>query len=256
MIYGLYLSATGVLANSHRQDVIANNLANSETVGFKRHLAAFQERPVESQELNRPDLSDPTLDHIGGGFLLSPTMVDMSQGELESTGNHLDAAIVGKGFFSVMDEQGQTTLTRDGQFMLDRQGQLILTSGRGEKVLGADGKPIQLIGLTESQLQLEKDGTITHAGNPISRIGLFDVADPSQLTKQGGNLLGYPDLPNSLKASNSELRAGFTERANVDPANELVLLMETQRQLEANANMIRYQDQAMNKLVNEVGKIS
>src|SRR6185503_11059153 len=101
MIYGLYLSATGVLANSYRQDVIANNLANSETVGFKRHLAVFQQRPPESQELGRTDLSDSMLDHIGGGFLLSPTMVDTTQGELETTGNNLDAAIVGKGYFAV-----------------------------------------------------------------------------------------------------------------------------------------------------------
>src|SRR3954465_15002016 len=98
MIYGLYLSATGVMASSYRQDVIANNLANSETVGFKRHLASFQQRPTESQAQGRPDLSDEMLDHIGGGFLVSPTQVDVSQGEMETTGNNLDAAIFGQGY--------------------------------------------------------------------------------------------------------------------------------------------------------------
>src|SRR5437667_10189719 len=100
MIYGLYLSATGVLANTYRKDVIANNLANSETVGFKRHLASFQQRPPESQTMGRPDLSNPMLDNLGGGFLVAPTQIDTSQGDLETTGNNLDAAIYGKGFFA------------------------------------------------------------------------------------------------------------------------------------------------------------
>ena len=111
MNYGLYLSATGVLANTYRQDVIANNLANAETVGFKRHLATFQQRPVESHFQGRPDLSDPTLDNIGGGFLVAPTQVDTSQGEFEPTGNNLDAAIFGNGFFAVQNK-GKTQLTR------------------------------------------------------------------------------------------------------------------------------------------------
>jgi flagellar basal-body rod protein FlgF len=252
MIYGLYLSATGVLASLHRQDVIANNLANSETVGFKRHLTAFQERPPESTAQGRPDLSNAMLDNLGGGFLVSPTRIDLSEGELEATGNNLDAAIFGKGFFAV-DDHGTTRLTRAGQFLVNQQSQLVTSTG--QQVLDTDGKPIELPGLMPSRLQIENDGRITHEGKTVAQLGFFDVPDETQLTKQGGNLFGYPEGIKSWQPAQGQIRGGFTERANVDPAIELTQLMETQRQLEANANMIRYQDSALSKAVNEVGKI-
>jgi flagellar basal-body rod protein FlgG len=255
VIYGLYLSATGVQANSYRQDVIANNIANADTVGFKRHLAVFQERPTEAQAQGRSDLSDPMLENLGGGFLVSPTMLDTSQGEMETTGNNLDTAIFGKGYFAV-DDNGQTKLTRDGEFMLDKDGNLILNNSQGNKVLNSEGKPIQLPGLLASNLQIDKSGQINYQGQPLAQLGVFDVPDQSQLVKQGGNLFDYPNLAKSIKPSeSSELRSGFVERANVDPTSEMTQLMETQRQLEANANMIRYQDQSLTRLVNDVGKI-
>jgi flagellar basal body rod protein FlgG len=255
MIYGLYLSATGVLANTYRQDVIANNLANSETVGFKRHFATFQQRPTESQVQGRPDLSDPMLDMIGGGFLQSPTQVDTSQGDVETTGNNLDAAIFGQGYFAV-DNHGKTQLTRAGEFSLNAEGDLIMSNAQGQRVLDVDGQPIKLPGLLASKLQIGKDGQITHDGKAVARIGLFNVPDPSKLTKQGSALFDYPNLPRSLTASDADLRSGVVERSNVDPTTELTQLMECQRQLEANANMIRYQDTSLSKLVNEVGRIS
>jgi len=131
VIYGLYLSATGVLTNSYRQDVIANNLANAQTVGFKRSLALFQQRRTEAQSPDAADLSDqtdPLLEHIGGGLLLAPTAIDHSQGTLEQTGQNLDLAIHGDGFFAVQDGK-QTRLTRDGRFLVDSDGHLILGDG-------------------------------------------------------------------------------------------------------------------------------
>src|SRR5215831_18455464 len=108
MLYGLYLSATGVMTSSYRQDVIANNLANSETTGFKRDLALFQERSTEAQ-------ANP---------------IDVHQGELEPSTNPLDVALVGRGYFAVQGQDGMK-LTRDGQFMADRAGRLMLTNGDG-----------------------------------------------------------------------------------------------------------------------------
>jgi flagellar basal-body rod protein FlgF len=255
MIYGLYLSATGVLANSHRQDVIANNLANSETVGFKRNAAVFQERLSEAIEERATDKSNPLLDKIGGGFYVSPTILDLTQGEFETTGNNLDAAICGKGFFAV-DNHGKTQLTRKGQFMLDKAGNLIMADGEGHRVLDADGQPIKLPGLIASKLQIGKDGQITHDGKALVRLGVFEVPDQNKLTQAGATMFNYPNLPKSAKASETELRSGFVERANVDPANELTQLMECQRTLEANANMIKYQDSALGRLVNDVGKVT
>lgn len=255
MIYGLYLSATGVLANTYRQDVIANNLANSETVGFKRHLATFQQRPPESQTQGRPDLSDPMLDKMGGGLLQSPTQIDTTQGEMETTGNNLDTAIFGQGYFAV-ENKGKMQLTRAGEFSLNADGNLILSNAQGQRVLDPDGQPIKVPGLIASKLQIGKDGQITHDGKAVARLGVFNVPDPTKLIKTGSSLFDYPDLQKSLKPSDAELRTGGVERSNVDPTTELTQLMECQRQLEANANMIRYQDTSLAKLVNEVGKIS
>lgn len=253
MIYGLYLSATGVLTNSYRQDVIANNLANSETVGFKRDLALFHERLTEARQRRLPPgSSDPLLELLGGGTLASPTQIDPAQGELEPTGNNLDLAIQGKGYFQV-SLGGKKSLTRDGRFQVDSSGYLTLADSGGHRVLDPDGRPI----LLDSRLPttIGTDGQITQGGKPVSRIGVFDVPDASRIDKLGGNLLSYPEMQKLAPAANATLRSEFVERANVDPATELSQLMETQRQLEANANMIRYQDQTLSRLVNEVGKI-
>lgn len=253
MIYGLYLSATGVMTNAYRQDVIANNLANSETVGFKRDLALFQERRTEAQERGvGSQFTAPGLERLGGGTLVSPTQVDSSQGELEPTGNPLDVGILGTGYFAVRNGQNQTHLTREGKFMIDRTGRLVMSNDRGQQVLDDKNKPIQLAQSTNTAIA--QDGTITQDGATVARIGLFNVPDRMKLLKQGGGMLSYPDI-DKLTASTAQMQSKFVERSNVDPATELANLMQSQRQLEANANMIRYQDQTLGRLVNDVGKI-
>jgi len=254
MIYGLYLSASGVMTNSYRQDVYANNLANAETTGFKRDVPMFQQRLTEAQaNLGRASWSNPLLENLTGGILASPTAVDHQQGELEASSNPLDLAFQGKGFFQVQDAAGARHLTRDGQFMVDRAGKLILANASGNAVLDATGQPI-LLDPTQ-QVAVDRHGVISQNSQAVARVGMFAVPDESMLIKHGGNLLGYPDMGTLSPATDAILQSQFTERANVDPAIELTQLMESQRQLEANANMIRYQDQMLGKLVNEVGKI-
>ena len=250
MLYGLYLSATGVITSSYKQDVIANNLANSESVGFKRDVPTFQERLTEASHRGRPGLSNRMLENLGGGILAAPTLVDTRQGELEPTGNAMDVAIEGDGYFAVKDK-GQSRLTRNGQFTVDRKGRMVLSNGEGQPVLDPKGKPIQL--LPNIPAVIGSDGTITQGGVVSGRVGVFDVKDRSQLVKRGGTLIAHTGQ--TLIPATGSLRSEFVERANVDPATELAALMDTQRQLEANANMIRYQDQTLGKLVNEVGKI-
>ena len=253
MIYGLYLSAQGLIANSYRQDVLANNLANSETVGFKRDLAFFRERPTAMQERRQPgDWSDPIQEQLGGGLLAQATMVDRSQGELENTGNPLDMAIEGEGYFAVMSG-GQTRLTRDGRMMTDNTGRLILAASKNNPVLDVNGKPIFL--QSGGSTLISQDGTITQDGKAVARIGVFKIADADKLQQLGGTLLGFPDS-SPLQPANGLIRNEFVERANVDPTSELAGLMDTQRLLEANANMIRYQDTTLQRLVNDVGKIA
>jgi flagellar basal-body rod protein FlgF len=116
-------------------------------------------------------------------------------------------------------------------------------------------RPIKLEG-GAADVYVGKDGTVTQGGRPVARVGLFDAPDRRRLVKHGGTLLSFGDQQlTPVPAGASAIHGGFVERANVDPATELSALMDTQRQLEANANMIRYQDQTLAKLVNEVGKI-
>jgi flagellar basal-body rod protein FlgG len=255
MLYGLYASATGVMTNSYRQDVIANNLANSETNGFKKDLAMFRQRPTAAEEdPSRRNWSDPLLEKLGGGIFAEPTQLDMRQGPLEVTGNTTDAAIDGSGFFVVADHD-QKRLTRNGQFLLDKDGNLITAGGRNLKVLDADGNPIKLDSKLIGSTTIGPDGSIKQGDNLKAKLAVVDVPDPAKLANEGGTMLSYPDMT-QLQPAAGVVRGQTVENANVNPATELTSLMEAQRELEANANMIHYQDETLDKLVNTVGRIS
>ena len=137
--------------------------------------------------------------------------------------------------------------------MLNRQGDLILGSDQAQHVLDDKGKPIRLA--AGGKVEIGTDGLVTQNGAPVARLGLVDVADHTQFSKEGGTLIAYPD-PINVRPGNGILRSGFQEQSNVDPTSELAELMDTQRQLEANANMLKDQDAMLDKLVNNVGKIS
>src|SRR6185369_8802982 len=129
MVYGIYQSAAGLQINQHRQDVLANNLANIETVGFKPDLALARERMIASREGgNDPSLSNSTLNGMTGGTVAAPTFTSFIPGAVEPTGRPLDVALQGDGFFAVQD--GDTKrYTRDGRFMFDADGRLVTVGG-------------------------------------------------------------------------------------------------------------------------------
>jgi flagellar basal body rod protein FlgG len=254
MIFGLYQSATGVMTNSYRQDVIANNIANAETVGFKRDLALFQQRRTEMREHGlAPSRSNALLEALGGGIFASPTLSDRSQGELEETHRPLDVAIVGNGFYQVTNGD-KVHLTRDGRLTINNRNHLAMENNENFELLDAKGKPITLD--PRFPPTVDKEGTITQNYKAVGRVAVWEVPEPGQLVKQGGTMLAYEDMKNVRLATGAVVRSEYQERSNVEPTSELSTLMDAQRQLEANANMIRYQDQMLSKLVNEVGKIS
>jgi flagellar basal-body rod protein FlgG len=120
-------------------------------------------------------------------------------------------------------------------------------------VLDSKQSPIVLDGTAPTTIST--DGTITQNGKVVAALGLFDLSDPATLRKDGATLLSAP-AGAPLNHATPTVRSGFVERSNVDPATELTELMDTQRQLEANANMIHIQDETLDKLVNDVGRIS
>ena len=251
--YGTYLSASAVRANVDRIDVVSNNLANVESGGFKRLLAGTIQRPIESRRTLSPRDRHPPADGIGGGVMTGPTRLDLSQGALETTGNPLDVALVGEGFFAVQTAAGDVRLTRDGRFMTDADGRLVTQSGH--RVLDDTGRPVTVGVVAASKINVADDGVISVADQPVGRIGVF--ATPAAPTPVGGNLYdaGIADA-GTLAPGPAVLRARALERSNVDPTVELTRLLDAQRQLEANAGFIKYQDAATDKLVNVVGKVA
>jgi flagellar basal body rod protein FlgG len=150
-------------------------------------------------------------------------------------------------------DNGKAKLTRDGRFMVDRSGRLVLSNSSGSAVTDEQGNPIVVDPTRKTTITGE--GQVNQDGLPFAKLGVFEVSDGNGLIKDGNNLLSHPDTDKLTPVSHLQLRPQFLERANVDPATELTALMDAQRQLEANANMIRYQDQTLGRLVNEVGKI-
>lgn len=257
MNYGLYISATGVLTNMHRQDVLANNLANAQTAGFKRDLVAFSQRLPESQENPAAfDLSNDLLDKLGGGLTVHPTITDYTPGSLQNTGNALDVALDGRGFFAVQNKQPDgsitTSLTRDGRFTLAPDGQLITTVG-GHAVLDKSGQPIRVN--PALPVTIDPTGRITQAGNIAGQLQVATVGDGQSLEHLGQGLYAAPE---NLQTDNfhGRVKQGFVEQSNVDPVQGMVELIKTTRSINDNATMIRYTDSLMDKAVNTLGRVA
>jgi flagellar basal-body rod protein FlgF len=253
MNYGLYLSAMGAQVQMERQAVVTNNLANAQTTGFKRDLVIQQARLSAAYE--DPKMAAyrlPGLNNQGGGVFNINGGIDLSQGTLKDSGNPLDIALNGRGFFTVQGDKGTTLLTRDGHFDRDQDGQL-LSSGR--PVLDKDGNPITLS--LNGDVTIAKNGNIAQGGIDTGvSLGIVNVADSQQLIKMGANRLRAVDGANLAQApADTQVMQYKLEESGVNEMTEIVNMIEGQRAFEANAKMISYQDQTMS-LLNTVGRIA
>jgi len=253
MNYGLYLSAMGARTQMERQAVISNNLANSNTTGFKRDLMAMQSRLNAAYE--DPKMFPyrlPVVKDQGGGVLPVGDGIDLSQSELENSANPTDLALNGKGFFTVAGDNGEKLLTRDGHFLIDQSGKLVTASGN-RAVLDNTGQPITLNpGLP---VVFGIDGMISQGGAETGvKLGLADVADSRQLIKRGGNVMrAQGDL--AQVPAETQVMQYKLETSGVEPMVEIVNMMEGQRAFEANTRMMSYQDTTLSQL-NTVGRVA
>lgn len=249
MIYGLYHSAAGMLTNEYQQGVIANNLANADTVGFKRDVATFAERLQAELAGVRKGPSAEGLGGISGGLWLGQTHTSHKEGAYEKTGNPSDVAVEGLGFLTVQQD-GQTLLTRDGRFMLDQGGRLVSVTD-GAEVLNAGGQPIQLNPRSGPLSFVDQEGWIYQNinGNDvrITQLGLTDVADYDALTKVGAGR--FVTEPENLTPTYARVRGGFVEQSGVDAVPEMVNMIETARSFQINASLVSLQDQTLGRLL-------
>lgn len=252
--YGLWLSAAGMKVQDHRQSLIANNIANAETTGFKKDLAVIRQRAVESREDARGmALTHPVLDGLPGGINVRPTYQSFAQGGTEQTGRPLDVAILGEGFFSVASGD-ETRYTRDGEFAISADGDLVLAAGNGRwKVLDDGGSTIALDPQGVAP-RIYTDGTIRQGQDVVAKLGLFTTDDMQSLRKVGENLFDAGKL--EMVPIEGRLEPGARERSNVDVMPELVNMIEASRAYQLNANLLRMQDEMTGRVIQSVGRVA
>lgn len=245
MIYGLYQSAAGMMVNEHRQDVLANNIANAETPGFKRQIASFAERIRADHAGVRHGASDPRLDALTGGLWLAQTRTDFSEGTLTPTGQPTDVALAGPGFFEVETERGRF-LTRDGRFTTLPDGQLVSVTD-GARVLGVGGGPLR-INPRGGDISISEDGRVQQDNVSVGELSVVDVADYNALRQtEKGRFVVPQGL--ATKKSDAAVVQNQIESSGSQPMQELVSMIEASRAYQLNAQMASLQDQSLGRLI-------
>ncbi len=249
MLRGIYAAATGMVAETQRQEVIANNLANADTTGFKRLMAVS--RTLGDRELrvwgDRTVREGEVVGPLGLGAAVAGTATAFTQGGLRFTGNALDLALVGDGFFAVQTAGGQERYTRDGAFLIDRDGYLVTVNG--DRVVGDNGpmRPGQ------GKVSVAADGTVSVDGTVKGKLKIAAFADNGSLERTGHNLWAAP-AGTTAQASKATVRSGYLELANVQAVREMVDLIAVMRAYEANQKVIAAHDQALGQAVTQIAK--
>lgn len=250
MLRGIYAAATGLVAEMHRQDVVANNLANADTAGFKRLMAVS--RPLGEMQIrvwnDRTVHAGTVVGPLGLGQMVVETATAFTQGGLRHTGNDTDLALVGDGFFTIAGPGGREFYTRDGSFVIDRDGYLVTVNG--DRVLGANG-PLQV---GQGRLTVEADGTVRVNGADKGRLRLAAFTDNRVLSRVGHNLWSAP-AGAQVQASGAAVRQGYLEGANVQPVREMVDLIALMRAYEAGQKVIMAHDQMLEQAVSEIARL-
>jgi flagellar basal-body rod protein FlgF len=247
--YGLYISAEGAHAQSRRVEALANNLANADTVGFKRDLTIFQSRYAEETQQGLDYPGSRTVNDLGGGVRVAATKTDFSPGPVRATGNASDLAVTGDGFFTVRRPDGDY-LTRAGNFMFNTAGQLVTQDNY--PVLSDAGTPIE-IDPEAGPVQYTGDGGIIQAGTQ-QNLALVKPRSLGDLTKVGQNM--FKALAPTTPVDVRQVHSGYLEQSDVKPTSEMTELIEASRAFEANISMIKNHDQIMSTLTSRLLKFS
>jgi len=254
MDYGMYLSAAGALVEDARQGVIANNLANSVTAGFKPDRAIFSARLTEAREQNdvRSDIN-PVLERLGGGLFLDEVSPTNRQGAYTRSSNPFHVALRGDGFFAVTDG-ASTCYTRAGNFQLGPDGS-VLTADGGHRVLSVEGQPIRLEGEGASNVTIDDQGVMWVGERRIAQLKIVSCGDPADFVKMGDNLFQARPGVDPAPAPGTRVQQFLLEDSAVVPIEEMVALIKSYRAFEANMRMLRMQDESLGKAVNDVAKL-
>ena len=250
MFRGFYQLTSGMLSQGRRLDVIANNMTNISTAGYKTQRytdSTFQE--VMINRVGNKDKSRTT--ELGmESYILAPSQLytDYEQGSPEETGLPLDFCIQGDGFFAIQRD-GQVAYTRSGSFTLDEEGYLTL-AGQG-RVLDNEGQTIQL---PTDKLYADKDGGLYSelSRNYLATLGVYSFPDNAALEQ---NDRGLFTGGGAAISENYTILHGYVERSNVNMVQEMVSMMTTQRALQSAAQVSRIYDQVITRATSELGRM-
>lgn len=261
MIRSLWIAKTGLDAQQQQMDVISNNLANVNTTGFKRARAVFEDllyqnvRQAGAQSSQQTQL--PSGLQMGTGVRTVATEKIHTQGNLTQTGNSMDLAINGNGFFQVLKPDGTLGYTRDGSFQIDSQGQLVTASGYAVQ-------PGITIPPNVTSITVGTDGTVsaTQAGTAtpvqIGNLQMATFVNPAGLQAVGDNLFietgasGTPNTGNPGSNGLGVINQGFLETSNVNIVEEMVNMITTQRAYEINSKAVHAADQMLQYVNNNL----
>jgi flagellar basal-body rod protein FlgF len=237
---GYYAAMTGLVARTEALDTAASNLANSQTPGYRAEREFFR------SVLLGPDAFDSQLGQTLNNFgLLGGDRLSMAQGPLEQTGNPLDLAIEGQGFFAIQTANG-IRYTRDGGFHRARTSQLV--TAVGEPVLSAAG---QGISVPPGEVSVGSDGSLSVNGGVVASVGVFDFPASAALTPEGANRYVAPPSVTAVPAKNATVHQGAIESANQDVVEGTVDLIAMQRQAEMMQRALTVFHTEFNKIASE-----
>lgn len=264
---GLYTAGAGMITETKRTDTIANNLANANTTGYKRDEAINREfEPMLIKRINdgieQNDVTSfkgfsvngnnaPNVGTLGLGSYISEIATDHTQGGFQTTGNPLDLAISGEGYFAIQTPNG-VRYTRDGNFYKSANGQL--QNIRGQAVLDTQGRPIT-IPSNAAEINIGARGQIYADGQLVGQIQLSAFGGDRRAVLKEGNNLYYPQQGANPVPATGEINQGMLEVSNTNVVSEMVNLINNYRIYEAGSKAVTTQDSMLDKSVNDVGRI-
>lgn len=264
MMRALWTAASGMTSQQTNVDVIANNLSNVNTIGYKSESAQFKSllyQTIQSKTTSANGETKPVGAQVGLGVRNSSITSKFTQGSLTDTGLATDFAIDGQGFFAVVNTNGETVYTRNGSFnwALGNNGGVMLCSSEGFPVLDTYGTPIELDAeYSTSKITIDADGNVCYPDElnnpqPIGyQIGLVQFQNPGGLERGSGSTFKVTDASGEalMEADNEQLdkstiRQGYVEASNVQVVDEMVNMIVAQRAYEMNSKAIQAADEML-----------
>lgn len=268
---GLYAAASGMIQETVRTDVIANNLANADTSGYKKNVAVTKEfEPMLMRRIKdydprlkvttfkgfSLDQRPPRVGTLGVGSQIDEVAIDREQGALKTTGNPLDIGISGDGFLAVQTDNG-IRYTRDGALVRSARG--VLQNMKGQPILNEQGRPITIPGNAD-RIMIGANGEISAAEGDgqyqrVAKLMFVSFGDNRRAIIKGGDNLWQPREGAVVRPATGEINQGCLEASNTNIVNDMVELINNQRMYEAGAKAVITQDSMLEKAVTEVGRV-